>query len=259
MNEKSIIPETAFDERRSFYGRRIIALTRKELFSYLNAPAFYGAAVFFLVFCSIWLFYLQRFLTMNVASLRPYFSAFPLVFILVIPVLTMKSWAEERKTGSIELLLTMPFSEWDLVLGKFLAALAMLGMMLILTIPVPLCLLPLGDFDAGVIICEYVGALLMGAAALALGLMLSSLSKNQAGSFLGSAVVLLTVMLINQFTYSLNFPFWLAEVINFISLSFHFESFSKGLLDSRDIIYYAASTFLFLFITTRVILFRKWN
>jgi ABC-2 type transport system permease protein len=171
----------------------------------------------------------------------------------------MKSWAEERKTGSIELLLTMPFSEWDLVLGKFLAALAMLAMMLILSIPVPLCLLPLGTFDAGVIVCEYIGALLMGAAALALGLLLSSLSKNQAGSFLGSAVVLMTVMLISQLTLYPNPPYWLSEVVNFISLSFHFESFSKGLLDSRDIVYYAASTFLFLFITTRVILFRKWS
>jgi ABC-2 type transport system permease protein len=246
-------------EGRVLFGGRTIALARKELFSYLNAPAFYGAAIFFLLFCSIWLFYFQRFFTMNVATLRPYFALFPLVFILVIPILTMKSWAEERKTGSIELLLTLPFSEWDLVLGKFLAALAMLTMMLILTIPLPLCLLPLGDFDLGVIVCEYVGAFCMGASALALGLLLSSLSKNQAGSFLGSAVVLMTVMLISQLTFSLNLPYWLAECINFVSLSFHFESFSKGLLDSRDIVYYAASTFLFLFITTRVILFRKWS
>jgi len=238
---------------------RIIALTRKELLSYLNAPAFYGAAVFFLLFCSIWLFYFQRFFTLNVASMRPYFGVFPLVFILVIPILTMRSWAEERKTGSLELLLTLPFSEWDLALGKFFSAFALLVMMLILTIPLPLTLFPLGQFDAGVIVCEYVGALLMGASAVALGLLLSALSKNQAGSFLGSAVVLMAVMLISPLTLSLNLPYWLAEIINYFSLSFHFESFSKGLLDSRDIIYYVASTVLFLFITTRVILFRKWS
>ncbi|MDR0495374.1 MAG: ABC transporter permease [Treponema sp.] len=238
---------------------RIVSLARKELFSYLNAPAFYGAAVFFLLFCSIWLFYFQRFFTLNTASLRPYFGVFPLVFILVIPVLTMKSWAEERKTGSIELLLTLPFSEWDLVLGKFCAAFALLVMMLILTIPLPLTLSPLGDFDAGVIVCEYIGALLMGASAVALGLLLSALSKNQAGSFLGSAVVLMAAMLISQLAFSLNLPNWLAQGINFLSLSFHFESFAKGLLDSRDLAYYAASTVLFLFITTRVILYRKWS
>ena len=238
---------------------RMLALAKKELYSYLSAPAFYGAAVFFLVFCSIWLFYFQQFFTRNVATLRPYFGIFPMVFIFVIPVLTMKSWAEERKTGSIELLLTMPFSEWELVLGKFFSVFALLAMMIVLTIPVPITLFPLGDFDIGVIVCEYIGALLMGASAVALGLLLSSLSKNQAGSFLGSAVVLMAVMLINQITFALNLPYWLSEFINFISLAFHFESFSRGLLDSRDVIYYAASTVLFLFITTRVILFRKWR
>jgi ABC-2 type transport system permease protein len=245
---------------RLFQGKsRIIALTRKELYSYLNAPAFYGAAVFFLAFCAVWLFFIQRYFTLNAATLRPYFVAFPIVFILVIPVLTMKSWAEERKTGSIELLLTMPFSEWELVLGKFFSTFALLVMMLALTIPLPFCLAPLGEFDTGVIVCEYIGAVFMGASAVALGLLLSSLSKNQAGSFLGSAVAMMTVMLINNLTFSLNLPFWLTEFINFISLSFHFESFSKGLLDSRDIVYFTTSAILFLFITTRVILLRRWN
>jgi ABC-2 type transport system permease protein len=243
--------------RRS--GARILALARKELFSYLNAPAFYGAAVFFLVFCAIWLFYFQRYFAMNAATLRPYFSSFPLVFILVIPVITMKSWAEERKTGSVELLLTLPFSEWDIVLGKFLAVFSMLAMMLALTIPLPITLFPMGDFDIGMIICEYAGALLMGASAVALGLLLSSVSKNQAGSFVGCAVALMFVMLVNQLTYMLNLPRLVTAIINLTSLAFHFESFSKGLLDSRDIIYYIVSTAFFLFLTTRVILFRKWR
>ncbi|MDR2477905.1 MAG: ABC transporter permease subunit [Treponema sp.] len=239
--------------------KRALALTRKELFSYLNAPAFYGAAVFFLVFCSVWLFYFQRYFAMNMATLRAYFSAFPLVFILVIPMLTMRSWAEERKTGSVEMLLTMPFSEWDLVLGKFFSVLTLLMLMLAMTIPLPLSLLPLGEFDGGTIVCEYVGALLLGASAIALGLLLSSLSRSQAGSFLGSAVVLLLVMLVNQLVFSMNLPHWLAEGINFISLSFHFDSFAKGLIDSRDIAYYVLVTALLLFINTRVILFRKWS
>ena len=240
-------------------AQRTLALARKELYSYLNAPAFYGAAVFFLLFCSVWLFYFQRYFSMDSATLRPYFAAFPLVFILVVPVITMKSWAEERKTGSVELLLTLPFSEWDLVLGKFFSALAVLAMMLALTIPLPLSLRSLGDFDGGMILCEYVGALLLGASATALGLLLSSLSKNQAGSFLGSAVVLMAVMLINQITLSFNLPQWLAEGINFVSLAFHFESFSRGLIDSRDLAFFALTTVLFLFINTRVILFRKWS
>ncbi|MDR1277206.1 MAG: ABC transporter permease subunit [Treponema sp.] len=239
--------------------KRALALAKKEIYSYGNSPAFYGVAVFFLLFCAIGFFYFQQFFTMDSATLRPYFGGFPMVFILVIPVITMKSWAEERKLGSVELLLTMPFSEWDLVLGKFLSTLAVLGAILVLTIPLPLSLLPLGRFDGGVIVCEYIGVLLLGASATALGLLLSSLSKNQAGAFLGSAVVLLAVMLINQLTVMFDFPQWLSEGINFISLGFHFESFSKGLIDSRDLAFFILSTVLFLFLNTRVLIYRKWR
>jgi ABC-2 type transport system permease protein len=181
------------------------------------------------------------------------------VFILVIPVITMRSWAEERKMGSVELLLTMPFSEWDLVMGKFLSSLGILAGLLVLTLPVPLSLFSLADFDKGVILGEYAGALLLGSAAIALGLWLSSLSKNQAGAFLGSAVVLMFVMLSNQLTMSFSLPAWLTEAISFISLAFHFESFSKGLIDTRDLAFFIFSTVLFLFLNTRVIIYRKWR
>lgn len=238
---------------------RALILAKKELYQYLHAPAFYGAAVFFLVFCSVWLFYIQQYFVMDQATMRPYFSIFPIVYIIIIPVITMKSWAEERKTGTSELLLTMPFTEWDLVIGKFLSVLALLAMMIVLTFPVPLTLARLGRFDIGTVFCEYLGVFLLGASALALGLLLSALSKNQAGSFLGSAVVLMFVMLIHQLTFSLNLPNWLSRVITLFSLAFHFESFARGLIDSRDLAFFLISTILFLFITTRVILFRKWN
>ncbi|MDR2362989.1 MAG: ABC transporter permease subunit [Spirochaetaceae bacterium] len=238
---------------------KALALARKELYSYSISPAFYGIGVFFLLFTSLWFFYLQRFFSMNTATLRPFFEAFPLVFILVIPVITMKSWAEERKLGSVELLLTMPFSEWDLVLGKFFSSLAVLILFMALTIPVPVSLFPLGFFDAGVILGEYAGTFLLGASATALGLFLSSLSKNQAGAFLGSAVVLLVVMLVSQLAMTFNLPLWLTECLNFISLSFHFESFSKGLIDTRDLAFFILTTALFLFLNTRVLIFRKWR
>jgi len=238
---------------------RAITLAKKELGQYLNAPAFYGAAVFFLLFCSIWLFYFQRYFATDQATLRPYFGIFPIAFILIIPVITMKSWAEERKTGTVELLLTMPFTEWDLVLGKFFSAFGVLCMLLLLTLPLPLSLLGLGHFDGGTIFCEYLGAFLLGSSATALGLLLSCLSKNQAGAFLGSAVVLMAVMLINMVTFSFNLPQWLARLINFFSLAYHFESFSKGLIDTRDLAYFVLSTALFLYLNTKVVLFRKWK
>jgi ABC-2 type transport system permease protein len=243
----------------SLLPRRALALARKELYSYGNSPSFYGIAVFFLLFTSVWLFYFQRFFVLDTATLRPFFAAFPLVFTLVIPVITMKSWAEERKLGTVEILLTLPFSEWDLVLGKFISSFTVLAGIIALTVPLPLSLIPLGRFDAGVIVAEYAGALLLGAAATSLGLLLSGLSKNQAGAFLGSAAALIAVMLINQFTATLDMPAGLAEAINFFSLSFHFESFSRGLIDTRDLAFFIVTTLLFLFLNTRTLIFRKWR
>ncbi|MDR0447470.1 MAG: ABC transporter permease [Treponema sp.] len=239
--------------------RKSLILAKKELFSMFNSLAFYGICLFFTLFCSIWLYYLQRYFTINMASLRPYFAAFPIAFILVIPMITMKSWAEERKLGSIELLLTMPFSEWELVLGKFFASLGVVLVLLSLSLPVPISIIPLGRFELGVLAGEYFGALLLGSSASALGLLLSSLSKNQAGAFLGAAAVLLFTMLINQLTMSMSFPPLIAQMINFVSLSFHFDSFSKGIIDTRDLAYFVLATVLFLFLNTRVILFRKWS
>ncbi|MDR1324728.1 MAG: ABC transporter permease subunit [Treponema sp.] len=237
----------------------IMALAKKELYSYSVSPVLYGITVFFLLFVSIWLFYYQHFFAMDSASLRVFFAAFPLAFIMVIPAITMKSWAEERKLGSIELLLTMPFSDWDLVLGKFIASFTVIAGILALTLPVPLSLLPLGNFDGGVIAGEYVGALLLAASSVALGLLLSCLSKNQAGAFLGIAVVLLVITLISQVTQSFNLPLPLSEALNFVSLSFHFETFSKGIIDTRDMAFFILTTLLFLFLNTRVLLFRKWR
>jgi len=236
---------------------RTLVLSRKEIHSWIKSPALYGITVFFLLFVSIWFYYLQRFFAMDTATLRPFFSGFPLAFILVIPVLTMKAWAEEKKLGSAELLFTLPFTEWELVWGKFLSCFALLLAMLILTLPVPISLLPLGYFDPGVIFAEYAGAMLLGASAIALGLFLSSVSKNQAAAFLGTAVVLLAVMLANNLTQNLPAP--LAEFVNFISLSFHFESFSRGLLDSRDMVFFLLTAGFFLFLNTQVLIFRKWN
>ncbi|MDR2784023.1 MAG: ABC transporter permease [Treponema sp.] len=235
------------------------ALIRKELYSALHSPVFYGVAVFFLLFVSIWLFYLQKYFALDSATLRPFFSAFPLAFILAGPALTMKSWAEERKLGSVELLLTLPCSEWELVLAKFLSAFILLAGVIILTLFVPLTLFPLGSFDIGVMCGEYIGVLLLGASVISLGVLLSSLAKNQAGAFLGGAVALVVVILINQTTTSFNLPVFVADALNFFSLSFHFETFSKGIIDSRDVAFFVLSTLLFLFLNTRVILYRKWS
>jgi ABC-2 type transport system permease protein len=236
-----------------------LVLARKELYSFFISPAVYGITLFFLLFTAIWNFYFQSFYTRDIASLRMYFGGVPLAFILVIPALTMKSWAEERKMGSYEWLVTMPFSEWGLVLGKFLAAFGVLVIILVLTLPVPLTLARLGSFDTGIIVCEYLGALLLGAAATAIGLFMSVLSKNQAAAFLASAAVLLVIMFINQIPMVATVPPPLAAFISFISLNYHFESFARGLLDSRDLAYFILTCLVFLFLNAQVILYRKWS
>jgi ABC-2 type transport system permease protein len=241
----------------SIISKRITALTKKELFSWFNSPALYGITVFFLLFVSVWFYYLQQFFAMDSATLRPFFSAFPLAFIFVIPVLTMRAWAEETKLGSAEILFTMPFTEWELVWGKFLSCFVILLAMTLLTLPVPLSLLALGSFDPGVIFGEYSGVVFLGAAAAAIGLFLSGISRNQAAAFVGTVVVLLALMLMQNLTQEL--PSAFAGIINYLSLSFHFESFSRGLLDSRDMAFFLLVTALFLFLNAQVLVSRRWN
>ena len=240
----------------------LLALASKELKAWFYSPLFYGTGIFFVLFLSIRLFYLQSFFAMDNASLRPFFSSFPLLYILVIPVITMKSWAEEKKLGTAELLLTMPLTEWELSIGKFLASFFILLLYLLLSLPVPLSLLPLARFDMGVMITEYAGTVLLGASAISLGIFLSNLSKNQAAAFLSCVSILLLFMFIHRLNDRLTVMgnFWfLRHFINYISLSFHFESFSRGLLDSRDLAFFIITTLLFLFLNTKLLLFRKWS
>lgn len=236
-----------------------LALVRKELYSYAISPAFFAVALFFLLWTSIWLFQFQNFFQRAEASLRPYFAGFPLAFIIVIPAITMRGWAEERKSGSVELLLTLPLSEWGLVLGKFFAALGLVFILFVFTLPVPISLSALGNFDAGVIFAEYVGALLLAACATSLGLLLSAMSKNQVAAFLGGAAALVVVMLINQIPWSAGLPPVINSAIQVIALAEHFESFSKGILDTRDAAYFIVTTALFLFLNVKVLVFRKWS
>ena len=239
--------------------QKIITLCKKELLTSFYSPVFYGTGALFLFFLSFWLYYLQAFFAMDTTSLRAFFSAFPIVYILVIPAITMKSWAEEKKLGTVEILFTMPFSEWELCLGKFISSFIVLLVYIFLTLPVPLSLLPLGRFDFGVIATEYAGSILLGAAAISFGLFFSAVSKNQAAAFLGSALMFLVLMLIDRLVMAFNLPPGLSSFLNYFSLSFHFESFSRGILDSRDMAFFLLTVFLFLFLSTRQLIFRKWN
>lgn len=235
------------------------SLVKKEIRSYLNSAIAYIVVVFFLVFTSVWLFYIQQFFALDRASLRPYFSIFPIVFILLLPALTMRAWAEENKVGTVELLVTYPFREHQLVLGKYLGAMALFGAMVVLTLPVPISLLRFGDFEGGQILGEYVGVLLLGSAGISIGLFISSSTNNQITAFLLSVVVLLMLTLIGEANAMIDLPDALRDFVAYVSLSAHFENLVRGVIDSRDVVYFGLVTFTFLYLNTKLLVFRKWR
>lgn len=234
-------------------------IARKELRSSFNSPIAYIVIVFFLVFTSVWLFYISQFVAQDTASLRAYFAIMPLVFIGLVPALTMRSWAEETKLGTEEILLTLPYRESELVLGKFLGAYGLLLVMILLTVFVPITVAPLGNFERGEVIGEYLGIVLLGSAATAIGLFVSSVARNQISAFILSAVALLFLTLISEVNAVADLPVWLASIINYVSLQFHVQSFIRGVVDTRDLVYFVALTVVFLYLNTKMLVFRKWR
>lgn len=235
----------------------MLGLFRKELKSYFNSPIAYLVVLFFVVFSNVYFFFFNQFFSKNIATLRGYFALMPVIFIILIPSITMRSWAEEKKTGTEELLLTLPLTDIQLVLAKFLSSLALLAIMLGATLFVPLTVNMLGDFETGQIIGEYIGALLLGAAGLAIGQFISSVTSNQISAYIFSVVALLFITVIGEAAIIFNPSAWLGKVLSYLSFSFHFESFRKGLLDTRDLLYFLIIIFYFLYLNIKVIKLRK--
>ena len=236
---------------------RMSHLIKKEVGSYFNSAVAYIVIISFLGFSSLWLFVIQQFVIRNVADLRPYFSIIPTLLIIIIPALTMRSWAEERKLGTDELLLTLPYYEFELVIAKFLAVYSMVIIMLALSSAVPLSVAPLGDFEAGQILGQYIGVLLFSMPVVAIGLLLSNMFTNQISAFIMSVVVLLILSLINQFALIFDSSRVVSEILEYLSLTRHFRSFEIGLIDTRDVLYYLVMAWVFLYINVKLLIWRK--
>jgi ABC-2 type transport system permease protein len=239
--------------------RSILSIVRKELRSFFNSPIAYIVIVSFLVFTAVWLFHVAQFASRDIASLRAYFGIMPIVFVGLVPALTMRSWAEESKLGTEEILMTLPFRESELVLGKFFGAYGLLMLVILLTLFVPFSVYPLGNFERGELLGEYFGILLLGAATTAIGLFVSSIARNQISAFVLTVVILLFFMLIGQVNAVVDLPTWLASVINYVSLQNHVASFIRGVIDTRDVIYFLVLTTLFLYLNVKALVFRKWS
>ena len=237
------------------------ALFRRELQSYFATPVAYVFIVIFLVLMGAFTFYLGNFYERGQADLGPLFIFHPWLYLLLVPAITMRLWAEERKTGSIELLMTLPITPWQAVLGKYLAAWAFTGVALSLTFPIWITVNYLGDPDNGAIVAAYIGSFLMAGGFLAIGACLSATTPNQVIAFVITVVVCF-VFLVSGFPMVLDFfTSWAPQILvdGIASLSFltHFESISKGVIDLRDLIYFGFLILAFLYANTIVLRWRQ--
>ncbi len=237
--------------------KHISTIMRKELRGYFNSPLAYLFISVFLVFTT-WLFF-RTFFIINFATMRGFFSILPWVFLLLIPALTMRLWAEEQKMGTIETLLTSPVTEWEAVLGKFMASFSFLIITLLLSMSIPLILLFIGQPDWGTIIGGYFGAILLGGAYLSIGLWVSSLTNNQIIAFISSVILIFTLFIIGQPLVLQTTPAFLVPLFKYLGMGAHFSSILRGVIDSRDIVYYFILIGLFLYLNVASLNSRKWH
>jgi ABC-2 type transport system permease protein len=241
--------------------RNILAIFKRELEAYFATPVAYVFIVIFLFLNGIFTFYLGDFYERNQADLEPFFQFHPWLYLFLIPAISMRLWAEERKTGTIELLMTLPVSLAQAVLGKFLAAWCFTAIALALTFPIWITVNYLGDPDNTVILAGYLGSLLMAGGFLAIGSCISALTKNQVIAFVVSVVICFAFIL-SGFPIVLDFfrawaPQALVEAISSFSFLTHFYSIRRGVIDLRDVIYFATLMAFWLYANTVVIEAKK--
>ncbi|HWU52620.1 MAG TPA: ABC transporter permease subunit [Tahibacter sp.] len=234
---------------------------RRELASYFATPVAYVFIVIFLILAGALTFYYGEFYERGRADLQPFFGFHPWLYLFLVPAIAMRLWAEERKSGTIELLLTLPITMWQAVFAKFLAAWAFVGIALALTFPIWITVNYLGDPDNGVIVASYLGSLLMAGAFLAIGSCLSAATRNQVVAFI-LTVVICFLLLMAGFPLVLGFfqsflPQGIVDAVAGLSLFTHFQAISKGVIDLRDLIYFALTIAAWLYATAIVIDLKK--
>ncbi len=223
---------------------QVAVIFRRELRSYFATPLAYVFIVIFLVLASVFTFQVGGFFERGQADLQPFFRWHPWIYLVLIPAISMRLWAEERNSGSIELLMTLPINLWQAVVGKFLAAWCFAGVALLLTFPIWVTVNYLGSPDNGAILAAYFGSWLLAGGFLAIGTCLSAATRNQVIAFVTAALVGL-LFLLSGFPLVLDFvrgvlPSALVDAIASLSFLTHFDAISKGVIDLRDLVYFGA-------------------
>lgn len=258
-------PLTADDERLESIRPSALgplrAVFRREFAAYFATPLAATFLVIFLFLTGAFTFQLGGLYERGLADLRPFFGYLPWLYLFLVPAIAMRLWAEERRLGTVELLVTLPVRLRDLVLGKFLAAWAFAGLALALTFPLWLTVSYLGDPDHGVIAASYLGALLMAGSFLAVGSCLSALSKNQVVAFVVCVVACLGLLL-SGFPLVLGFvsgwaPALVVDAVASLSLLTHFEALQRGVVDLRDVLYFGAVMAGALFLNVLILDWKK--
>ena len=237
----------------------IWSITRKELGAYFGSPTALIFLGIFLVVTLFTFFWVAGFFARGLADIRPLFQWMPLLLIFLVAALTMRQWSEEQRTGTVEMLMTLPVTRWQLVLGKFLAVMILVTIALALTLPVPLMVGLLGPLDWGPVIGGYLAALLMAAAYTAIGLFMSSLTDNQ-------IVALLLTGVVGGLIYLAGAPVMVklvgepwATVLNGIGSGSRFASVERGVIDLRDLVYYLSVALFFLSATVFSLDVKRWS
>ncbi|RJP82419.1 MAG: ABC transporter [Candidatus Zixiibacteriota bacterium] len=234
--------------------RNVWSIYKKELTSYFNSPVAYIVLTVFLLI-SGW-FFAANFFLIGQATVRTVLVIIPWIFIAFVPALTMRSIAEEKKSGTIELLVTMPVKDQDVVLGKFLAALSLLAVALLFSLAYAFTASLFGNLDEGPTIGGYIGLLLVGAAYVAIGIFASSTSENQVNAFIiGLGIIFAFFMFDKVLIYV---PPQLASILEYLSVDYHYNSLARGVIDTRDLVYYLSLTAFALVLATRSLESRKW-
>jgi ABC-2 type transport system permease protein len=239
----------------------IRAIYLRELKSYFSTPVAYVFIVIFLILMGTFTFYLGGFYEQGQADLNSFFNFHPWLYLFLVPAIAMRLWAEERKSGTVELLMTLPITPWQAILGKYLAAWAFTGIALALTFPIWITVNYLGDPDNGAIAAAYIGSLLMAGGFLAIGSCVSAVTRNQVIAFVITIVVCFGFLL-SGFPMVLDlFRGWAPQVIvdGIASLSFltHFANISRGVIDLRDLLYFALLIGAFLYANAIVLQWKQ--
>jgi ABC-2 type transport system permease protein len=233
---------------------------KRELRAYFNSPVAYVFIIVFLIATAGCTFFLGRFYETMQADLSVFFLWHPWLYLFLIPAIGMRLWAEERKTGTIELLFTLPINLGEAVLAKFAAAWIFIGVALFLTFPMVLTVNFLGNPDNGVIFTSYLGSFLMAGTYLAISSLTSSLTKNQVISFVMSVIICFILVLSGLGVFTQHLVQWVsvpvAEFISLFSFSTHFNSIQRGVIDTRDLIFFISMTGVLL-ASTMVVLENK--